>query len=97
MKFEQLVLKNGVLKNIQYISAKEQLDSFNGEKGVFTRHEVIAEGQPIFHVITKGMVEKIPQFAKVELVGAVPVIDAVNGFSMTPALNVQAESIVLVN
>lgn len=96
MKFDQLVLKDNAFKNIQYISAKEQLDVFNGEKGVFTRHEVVAEGQSIFHVITKGMVDKIPQFAKVELIGAKPIVDAVNGYNMTPALNIQAESIAVV-
>ncbi|HEL1549478.1 TPA: hypothetical protein U2C93_001603 [Streptococcus suis] len=96
MKFEQLVLKKGAIKNIQYVGIKEQMDHFDGEKGTFTRHELIADGQPFFHVITKGSADKIPPFTKVEIIGGKLVIDAVHAQNMTPALNIKAESIVVV-
>ena len=97
MKFESLKLKNGALKNVRYGSLLETLETFNGEKGVFNRHEVFSEEQIGFHVITSGAVEKIAPLSEIELVGAKPVIDAVNGYSMTPALNIQAEKIVVKN
>lgn len=96
MKFERLVLKLGAIKNAQYIGIKEQLDHFDGEKGTFTRHELVADDQPFFHVITKGVADKIPPFTKVEIIGGKPVIDAVYAQNMTPALNIKAESIVVV-
>lgn len=97
MKFDSLKLKKGALKDVRYGSLLETLETFNGEKGVFNRHEVFAEGQNCFHVITSGSVEKIEPFTEIELLGAKPVIDAVSGYSMTPALNIQAEKIVVKN
>lgn len=94
MEFKGLKVKEGALQNVGYGSVVDTMDSFNGERGAFQRHEVFAKGQGVFHVITKAGGDKINPLAEVKIIAGELVADYYNGNSVAPAINIKAEKIV---
>lgn len=94
MEIKDLVLKNGILKDLVYLGQLETLSNFNGEKGQFQVHQVTDRKGMVFHVVTKASADLFEMKSAIELVNPVFFVDERYGASMTPALNVQAEKIV---
>lgn len=94
MEIKDLVLKNGILKDIVYISQLESLDNFGGERGVFQVHQIGSKTGMVFNVVTKASADMFKFKSEIELVDPVLYIDESLGANMTPALNVRAKRII---
>ncbi|HEM3613010.1 TPA: hypothetical protein U1C34_001911 [Streptococcus suis] len=94
MEIKDLVLKNGILKDLVYLGQVDTLNSFNGVSGQFQVHQVTDRKGMIFHVVTKASADLFEVKSAIELVNPTFFVDELYGASTVPAINVQAEKIV---